>query len=70
MASVAASEAARAQDGNLRSTANCNLEWLCSPGSGAEVPSNGPPERVIAPYVVPVPNEQVYKESGCLVLQP
>jgi hypothetical protein len=51
-------------------TANCNLERLCSPGGGAEVPWNGPPEMVIAPYVVPPPNEQVFKESGCFVLQP
>jgi hypothetical protein len=35
---------ARAQDGNLRSAANCNLERLSSPGGGAEVPWNGPPE--------------------------
>ena len=51
-------------------TANCNLERLCSPEGGAEVPWNGPPERVTAPYVVPTPNEQVFKESGCFVLQP
>jgi hypothetical protein len=50
--------------------ANCNLERLCSPGAGAEVPWNGPPKRVTAPYVVPAPNEQVFEESGCLVLQP
>ena len=51
-------------------TSNCNLERLCSPGGGAEVPWNGPPERVTAPYVVPQPNEQVFEESGCFVLQP
>ena len=51
-------------------TANCNLEGLDLPGGGAEVPWNGPPERVRAPYVVPPPNEQVFKESGCFVLQP
>jgi len=39
-------------------------------GGGAEVPWNGPPERVTAPYVVPQPNEQVFEESGCFVLQP
>ena len=50
--------------------ANCNLERLYSPGGGAEVPWNGPPERVTAPYVVPQPNELVFEESGCLVLQP
>ena len=51
-------------------TANCNLEMLSSPDGGAEVPWNGPPERVTAPYVVPQPNELVFEESGCLVLQP
>ena len=51
-------------------TANCNLERLCLPGGGAEVAWNGPPERVTAPYVAPPPNEQVFKESGCFVLQP
>ena len=51
-------------------TANCNLERLCLPGGGAEVPWNGPPERVTAPYVVPPPNEQAFEESGCFVLQP
>ena len=50
--------------------ANCNLERLCSKRGGAEVPWNGPPERVTAPYVVPLPNELVFEESGCLVLQP
>ena len=50
--------------------ANCNLERLCSMGGGAEVPWNGPPERVTAPYVVPLPNEPVFAESGCFVLQP
>ena len=50
--------------------ANCNLERLCSMGGGAEVPWNGPPERVTAPYVVPQSNELVFEESGCLVLQP
>ena len=51
-------------------TASCNLERPCSTGGGAEVPWNGPPERVTAPYVVPQPNEQVFEESGCFVLQP
>ena len=51
-------------------TANCNLEVLFSPDSGAEVLWNGPPKRVTAPYVVPQPNELVFEESGCLVLQP
>ena len=51
-------------------TANCNLERPGLPGGGAEVPWNGPPERVTAPYVVPQPNEQVFEESGCFVLQP
>ena len=51
-------------------TANCNLEVLFSPGSGAEVLWNEPPKRVTAPYVVPLPNEKVSKESGCLILQP
>ena len=55
---------------SVQCTANCNLERLCSKGGGAEVPWNGPPERVTAPYVVPPPNEQVFKESGCFVLQP
>ena len=50
--------------------ANCNLERRCSVGGGAEVPWNGPPKRVTAPYVVPPPNEIVFKESGCFVLQP
>lgn len=70
MASVTASEAARAQDGNLCLTANCNLEWLFSIEDGVEVPLNGPPKRVIAPYVTPSSNEKVYKESGSLVLEP
>ena len=30
----------------------------------------GWPERVIAPYVAPPPNEHFIKESGCLILQP
>ena len=51
-------------------TANCNLEVLFSPDSGAEVLWNGPPKRVTAPYVVPLSNEKVSKESGCLILQP
>ena len=50
--------------------ANCNLEMLNSIGGVVEVPWNGPPKRVRAPYVVPQPNEQVFKESGCFVLQP
>ena len=50
--------------------ANCNLEIICLPGGGAEVPWNGPPERVTAPYVVSPPNEMGFKESGCFVLQP
>ena len=50
--------------------ASCNLERPCSTGGGAEVPWNGPPERVTAPYVVPQPNEQAFEESGCFVLQP
>ena len=49
---------------------NCNLKDVDSPGGGAEVTLNGPPERVTAPYVVPLPNELVFKESGCFVLQP
>ena len=49
---------------------NCNLKMACSTGGGAEVPLNGPPERVTAPYVVPSPNERVIQESGCFVLQP
>ena len=51
-------------------TANCSLERQCLTGGGAEVPWNGPPEWVTAPYVVPQPNEQVFEESGCFVLQP
>ena len=72
IALVTASEAARAQTGNLVHPVctNCNLKDAYSPGGGAEVPSNGPPERVTAPYVVPLPNEWVFKESGCFVLQP
>ena len=38
-------------------TANCNLERLYLMGGGAEVPWNGPPKRVTAPYVAPLPNE-------------
>ena len=49
---------------------NCNLEMVHSPGGGAEVTTNGPPKRVTAPYVVPLPNEWVVEESGCFVLQP
>jgi len=70
MASVNEIEVARALDGILLSAAYCNLERLSSPGGGAEVPWNGPPEWVTAPYVVPQPNELVFEESGCLVLQP
>ena len=51
-------------------TANCNLEVLFSPDSGAEVLWNGPPKRVTAPYVVSLPNEMGFQESGCFVLQP
>ena len=51
-------------------TANCNLERPDLPGGGAEVPWNGLPKRVRAPYVVPLPNESVLAESGCFVLQP
>ena len=51
-------------------TANCNLERSCSTSGGAEVPWNGPPKRVRAPYVAPPLNEQAFKESGCFVLQP
>ena len=49
---------------------NCNLERVNSPGSDAEVATNGPPKRVTAPYVVSEPNELAFKESGCFVLQP
>ena len=49
---------------------NCNLEKCYSTSGGAEVPWNGPPKRVTAPYVVPPPNELAFKESGCFVLQP
>jgi len=38
---------------------NCNLKDVHSMGGGAEVPLNGPPESVPAPYVVPPPNEWV-----------
>ena len=51
-------------------TASCNLERLNLMDCGAEVIWNGPPKRVTAPYVVPQPNEQVFEESGCFVLQP
>ena len=34
------------------------------------MPLRGPPERVIAPYVVSPPNECAFEESGCFVLQP
>ena len=69
---VAASEAVKAQNGNLVHYVytNCNLEMVHSPGGGAEVTTNGPPKRVTAPYVVPLPNEWVVEESGCFVLQP
>ena len=72
IASVTASEAAKAQTGNLVHYVytNCNLEGVRSTGGGAEVTSNGPPERVTAPYVVPLPNEWMFNESGCFVLQP
>ena len=72
IASVTASEAAKAQTGNLVHYVytNCNLEIVHSPGGGAEVTTNGPPERVTAPYVVSPPNEWVLEESGCFVLQP
>ena len=50
--------------------ANCNLEMLNSIGGVVEVPWNGPPKRVTAPYVTTPPNESVFKESGCFVLQP
>ena len=43
---------------------------LSSPVGGAEVPWNGPPERVTAPYVAPLTNELVFKESGSLVYEP
>ena len=36
---------------------NCNLEDLISTGRDAELPRNGRPERVTAPYVVSLPNE-------------
>ena len=49
---------------------NCNLERVFSTGGDAEVTTNGPPERVKAPYVVPLPNEWMFNESGCFVLQP
>ena len=55
---------------SVQRTANCNLESLFSKGSGAEVTWNSPPKRVTAPYVVPLPNEKGFKESGCFVLQP
>ena len=55
---------------SVQRAANCNLEESYSKSGGAEVPWNGPPERVTAPYVVPQPNEQVFEESGCFVLQP
>ena len=55
---------------SVQSTANCNLERRISKGGGTEVPWNGPPKRVTATYVVPPPNEIVFKESGCFVLQP
>ena len=51
-------------------TANCNLERSCSTSGGAEVPWNGPPVRVTAPYVAPLTNELVFKESGSLVYEP
>ena len=49
---------------------NCNLKIVRSTGGDAEVPLNGPPERVTAPYVVAPLNEWVFEESGCFVLQP
>ena len=50
--------------------ANCNLERLSSTGGGAEVPWNGPPERVTAPYVAPPPNELVSKSRVVLYCSP
>ena len=55
---------------SVSQAANCNLEMLNSIGGVVEVPWNGPPKRVTAPYVVPPPNEPVFEESGCFVLQP
>ena len=55
---------------SVQRAANCNLEESYSKSGGAEVAWNGPPKRVTAPYVVPQPNEQVFEESGCFVLQP
>ena len=55
---------------SLLCRARCNLEVLISPVGGAEVPWNGPPERVTAPYVAPLTNELVFKESGSLVYEP
>ncbi len=55
---------------SVQRTANCNLERQFSKSGGAEVSWNGPPKRVTAPYVVPQLNENVFKESGCFVLQP
>ena len=52
---------------SLLCRARCNLEMLSSPVGGAEVTWNGPPKRVTAPYVAPLANELVFKESGCLV---
>ena len=37
---------------SVSQAANCNLEMLNSIGGVVEVPWNGPPERVTAPYVV------------------
>jgi hypothetical protein len=55
---------------SLLRRARCNLEMLSSPVGGAEVPWNGSPERVTAPYVAPLTNELVFKESGSLVYEP
>ena len=55
---------------SVSQAANCNLEMLNSIGGVVEVPWNGPPKRVTAPYVTTPPNELVFEESGCFVLQP
>jgi len=72
ISSVTASEAAKTHNVNLVHYVytNCNLERVHSTGGGAEVTTNGPPERVKAPYVVSLLNEWVFEESGCFVLQP
>ena len=48
----------------------CNLEMLSLIIGGAEVAWNGPPKRVTAPYVAPLINKLVFKESGSLVYEP